>query len=49
LVVQVGDGLGIFVGEVGEQSLEVTVGVAALLLALQGGDEGVEEILQPWE
>jgi hypothetical protein len=49
LVVQVGDGLGVFIGQVGEQSLEVVMGVAALLVALQGGDEGLEEVLQSWE
>ena len=47
LVVQVGDGLGVLVLQVGEQPGDVVAGVVALLAALEEFDEGVEEAFQP--
>src|SRR5262249_42154682 len=45
-VVQVGDGLSVLAGELGEQAADVVVGMGALLAAAQGPDEGLQESLQ---
>src|SRR5262249_45003939 len=49
LIVQVGDGLGVLVVQLGEQSLDVVLGVVPLLGACQRGDEGLQERLQAWQ
>jgi hypothetical protein len=41
-----GDGLGVFVVEVGQQAVDVVVGMTALLGALQGSDERFQEGVQ---
>ncbi|HTU23527.1 MAG TPA: hypothetical protein VMG10_36155 [Gemmataceae bacterium] len=48
-VVQVGNGFDILAIQLGEESLDVVVGVGLLLGRLQGVEEGLQEGLQSWQ
>ena len=46
---QVGDGLGVLAVQVGQQTLDVVLGVVPLLLSRQRRDERLQEGFQTWQ